>query len=954
MQANEVSGLTIPARRAGEAPTVRGGRIQPTGVESLDMPHIRGPALISVILTTLLLGALPGAGEASQRTTEDVVSAVTQVVLPDGLQVLLKEVHAAPVVCTYVWYRVGSRNEVKPITGISHQIEHMMFKGTVKEFPTPGYIDLLVGRFGGENNAETDTDTTSYYLLLPADQLDLALRIEADRMENAAMDAHQLTAENRVVLSELEGDENDNSYFLYENLRAAAYRWSPYHFPVIGTRFDVVHLTRAEVYSYYRDHYAPNNATLVVVGDFSTATVLARIRALWATVPRRPITTHPIDPEPPQRGERRVLVRRAGTNSYLDVAYHIPACRDPDLPSLTVLATALATGHSSRLYRALVETQLATDVQATASTGVDPELFEIDTTIAAGGAPNRTEPALLAEIARVASSGLESHELQQAKNETRAQLIFGQDSVEDLASRLGYYQSVFGSWTYVNTFLASVNAVTSADAARVARKYLTADNRTVGLFVPNGEAPTPAAEGGSKATHYRSQPRPSAPGSVTILRGAAGREQPAVAGPVERRLANGVTVIVQENHANPTVSIGGFIRTGSVRDPQGRFGLAALTAAMLTRGTTTRTSRQIASALDFVSAQLTYSADRERTLLAGQMLSHDFDSVLALVADTLENPAFDQTELERARAEALAHIAADDDDTGAVATRGLYGLLYPPDDPFRHMPEGTQKDVGAITRGDCEAFYRRCYRPDRVTIVIVGDVLAASAFAAADRLLASWHTAGEASPQYQPHLVSAVARAAPPVMVPMADKSQDDIAMGSLGISREASDYEAAYIMNLILGGDEFVGRVGRRVRDVEGLAYYAITGFVSGLAVGPWEFRAGASPANVIKAVRSADEEVDRMALAGVTPAELAWAKDHAIGTLSISMATNAGIVTQIENDAFYHLGLDYPRRYPKLIRALTKPQVDAASRKYLHPSGLDLVVTGPPVQNLADLRLH
>src|SRR5690349_20195518 len=175
---------------------------------------------------------LCGLGAARSDTAN---GGIQETKLPNGLVVLTKEVHAAPVVCTYVWYRVGSRNEVAGITGVSHQLEHMLFKGTKKEFPNPGYIDLLIGRYGGVNNASTTTDTTSYYLLIPADQLDLALRIEADRMTDAAISADQLKAENRVVLSELEGDENDNAYYLYEALRAAAYRYHPYHYPIIGT-----------------------------------------------------------------------------------------------------------------------------------------------------------------------------------------------------------------------------------------------------------------------------------------------------------------------------------------------------------------------------------------------------------------------------------------------------------------------------------------------------------------------------------------------------------------------------------------------------------------------------------------------------------------------------------------------------------------------------------------------
>jgi len=937
-----------------------------------------------VCLVGIFLSALPRAGAAAQTPAD---AGIRETRLPDGLIVLTKEVHAAPVVCTYVWYRVGSRNEEPPLTGISHQLEHMMFKGTKKAFPNPGYIDLLVGRYGGENNAQTDTDTTSYYLLLPSDQLDLALRIEADRMTQAAIDPNQLTAEKRVVLSELEGDENDNAFFLYESTRAAAYQYHPYHYPVIGTKFDVLNFTRPEVYGYYQEHYAPNNAVLVLVGDFNTDQVLARVRQLWSGVQAHTISRHPIDPEPPQRGERRVVVSRAGANAYLEMMYHIPAATSPDLPALTVLATALSNGRSSRLYRALVETQLATDVGASANLGVDPEVFDISASARAGVMPDAIEKPLLAEIARVQNQPLSDQDLQKAKNQTRADFVFGQDSVEEQAAQIGYFECKTGDWHNLVNYVSRINAVTAADVQRVARTYLTADNRTIGYFIPNGQAPPPGSDtGASRTTHYKGKgKREKGKESTSNIVPPAGRlaeglpDGPFTARPEnaseaqsrvppfpanavrelgrgaggvgnnvqERRLANGLDVIVQENHANPMIVVTGCVRAGSVDDPQGKYGLANIVADMLLRGTATRTSQQIAEATDFVGAQIGTQAARERTDFSAQMLTANFPDILGLLADVLRNPSFPADELEKERGEVLTALQQEAQDTGIVSTRRLFALLYPPTNPYEHPADGAPEDVHGITRDDVVNFYRRAYRPDRTTMIIVGDITPEAAFTAVEKAFGDWKGQGEAAPAYVPPPVNP-APAVPPVMVTLPDKSQDDIAMGQIGLSRKDPDYEAADIMNLILGGDEFVGRVGKRVRDTEGLGYYAYTVFAPGLEAGPWVFRAGANPSNVSHAIASARDEVNKMVAGGVTEAELAWAKDHAIGARRLSLATDAGIAAELENDAFYGLGLDYAQRYPQIVRALTKAQVDAAARKYLHPAALDTVVAGPPVPGL------
>lgn len=875
--------------------------------------------------------------------------------LPNGLIVLTKEIHTAPVVCTYVWYRVGSRNETPGLTGISHQIEHMMFKGTKQKFPNPGYIDLLIGRHGGVNNAETTNDYTDYYLLIPSDQLDLALRIEADRMTEAAMDPQQLIAEKRVVLSELEGDENQNADYLYNNMRATAFQFHPYHFPVIGTKWDVEHFTRDQVYSYYRAHYCPNNATLVIVGDFDTSQTLARVRQLWREVMPHPVPNPPIDPEPKQLGERRIEVHRAGNTTYLDLCFHIPAANSPDLPALDVLANLLANGRSSRLYQALVEKQLATEVSANANDGRDPELFEILTTVQNEVSSQQVEHALLAELEKIQKDIPDEHELQKAKNQTHAEFIYAQDSVQSQAARLGFFQTEMDDWRNITTYLRKVNAVSGADVRRVAQTYLTSENRTVATFVPNGEKADPASDSrtGGRGAHYRKSIYTSIP-PIPPDTPTAGPAQPSTGRPgaepdtIARKLSNGLTVIVRPNHANTTIELGAFVRAGSINDPDQKYGVANLTAQMLLRGTKHRTSRQIAEATDFIGASLGADVRRERIDFAASMLSENFGAMLSLFADCIQNPSFDATELNKLKGETETGLQEEENSTASLANRRLYQLLYANLPGYAHEPLGTLKDVPQITTEELRNFYLSEIRPENMTLIVVGDIAPEQALPAIEAAFGKWNPA-------QSGIVKAPSKVGVPAastdkveMLEMKDKSQDDIAMGFIGIARNNPDYEAAQLMNLILGGDEFVGRVGKRVRDREGLAYYAYTAFTAGEQAGPWVFRAGVNPVNVNKALDSVRDEVRKMAADGVTETELAWAKDNSIGSLQLSMETNDGILAMLEDEAFYGLDLDYFKQYPHIVRSLTRAQVNAAARKYLRLNAAALVVAGPPAHGV------
>lgn len=437
--------------------------------------------------------------EASTPATEGPVPAAPfqRHTLPNGLTVLIREMHSAPVVSFWIWYRVGARNERLGITGVSHWVEHMLFKGT-PSMPA-GRIHSLIAENGGTLNGFTSDDYTTYFETLPSDRWELSLQIEADRMVNASFNPDEVASERTVIISEREGHENDPSFKLNEEVQCAAFKLHPYGNEVIGWKCDLLAMTRADLYSHYRTYYAPNNATVVAVGDFDSAYLLQRVTEMFGGIapnPQIPVVTAV---EPEQEGERRAVVRRPGPTASLQIAYHTPAATHPDVYPLLIADALLSgakgmgvgggsgMGRSARLYRALVQTDLAASVSSYFSLTRDPHLFRF-LAVCKPGQPweeqlRAIEAALYREIAALATTPPPAPELQKAITQARAQFVYSAESVTGLAYLFGVLETI-ASADFYSGFLDHLAAVTPDDVQRVVRTYLKPDNRTVGWFVP--------------------------------------------------------------------------------------------------------------------------------------------------------------------------------------------------------------------------------------------------------------------------------------------------------------------------------------------------------------------------------------------------------------------------------------------------------------------------------------
>jgi zinc protease len=420
----------------------------------------------------------------------------TEVTLENGLKVLLKEIHTAPLISQWVWYRVGSKDESTGQTGVSHWVEHMQFKGT-PQFPA-SVLDKAIAREGGQWNAFTFLDWTTYYETMPSARIDLALRLEADRMTNSEFAQQEVESERTVIISEREGSENEPLFLLGEAMQQAAFRVHPYHHEIIGDMADLLSLTRDQLYHHYRTYYQPNNAVLAMAGDFDTDEMMARIGQHFASIPIGTSPPRLLRPEPDQPGEIRLTVEGPGETALLEVAYRAPAANNPDFFALAVLDSLLAgpsnlnmfggggiSNKTSRLYRAIIDKELAVGVHGGSSATIDPYMYTFTLT---GHPSNHLDNALAAldsELGRLQNELVSPDEVARAIKQARAMFAYGAENITNQAFWLGYAE-MFANYNWFTSYLEKLSQITPEDVLRAAQTFFQPKHRVVGNYLPTG------------------------------------------------------------------------------------------------------------------------------------------------------------------------------------------------------------------------------------------------------------------------------------------------------------------------------------------------------------------------------------------------------------------------------------------------------------------------------------
>ncbi len=422
-------------------------------------------------------------------------SNITKLTLDNGLRVMLKEIHTAPLVSYWLWYRVGVRNESPGTTGVSHWTEHMMFKGT-EAFPN-GVLDKAISRDGGYWNAMTYLDWTTYFATMPADKGDLILQLEADRMQNSLFTEEDVASERSVIISEREGNENSPMFRLDEALQATAYDRHAYQYEVIGSMDDLKKINREDLYQHYKTYYVPNNAVICIAGDFKTETMIVRIKELFSAIPRGAELPKLDQEENKQEKERRVTVKGPGETAFVRASYHAPETSSDDFFSFTVL-DSLLTGASnlnlfgggisnktSILYKEMVEKEIAVSVAGGLQATIDPFLYSLVFTVHPAHQPNEVVEVLDQELEKIKQSLPSAEALERAVKQARALFAYGSESISNQAFWLGFSE-MFDSYEWFTNYLDRLSKVTPDDIQRVAIKYLRPENRILGIYLPDG------------------------------------------------------------------------------------------------------------------------------------------------------------------------------------------------------------------------------------------------------------------------------------------------------------------------------------------------------------------------------------------------------------------------------------------------------------------------------------
>ena len=967
------------------------------------MKHF-APALLFAIVALLLPAA---AAERPSVAGFDFVkesAGIAEYRMPaNDLNVLLLEDHSAPVLTFMVTYRVGSRHEVTGTTGATHLLEHLMFKGSREFHAGNGKgFDTMMDKVGGISNATTWLDRTNYYENLPSDHLELAVAMEADRMRNLLLREEDRQPEMTVVRNEFERGENDPFESLNKEVTAAAFIAHPYHHSTIGWRSDIEKVSIAKLREFYDTFYWPNNATITVIGDFAPPNALRLIQQYFGKITRSP---HPIPAvyteEPAQTGPRRVIVKRPGEVGVVQLAYKAPRTLHPDHAPLEVLAAVLSEGKTSRLYRAMIDPNVAISADAGKGFFHDDTLFEFSVMLAPGITHEQAEKTLLTEVEKVKKDGVTAAEVSRAINKLLAGIAFRRDGSFAIAGHINEAIAV-GDWTVYSGLLEKLQAVTVADVNRVARTYLSEDQSTTGWFIPQAETaaggmpsaklqipnsqpqtPNPELETpnsalpllslyASSGPHYYRDPsfddlslrsRAGLPGDSRSPRrelrdsavdgslaraaapdgGAGGGSGPALIAPqVRRRQVAGIDVITLKTGIKDVVTIRGVIGAGDVFNPPGNSAIADLTAGMIDKGTVKRDKFAVAEVLEETGATLSFGTGTHTLNLSGKSLRKDLPLVLGLLAEQLRTPRLDPAEFAKLKTQIVGRHKRAMEDTDFRAGRAFERSIFPEGHPNR--PPADEKylaDVESATLDHLQAFHAANYGPAAARLVIAGDVDDAAIDAALREHFKGWQ-GGRPVPQGTPKAPALTAARTEKVSMP--GKTSISYLIGQpSGLRYADPEYQALNMATSVLGSGFFSARLLDIIRNREGLTYGIGAGLGSDTyADGAWQISGTFAPELLEKGIASTWRELRRCADDGLTAEELATFKVTLTGSYKVALATTSGLAGTLLNALQRGYGPEWVDEFPRRLQSLTLAEVNAAIKRHLDPDKMVTVMAG------------
>lgn len=823
----------------------------------------------------------------------------TVTTLDNGLTVIVREDHSAPVVSAQAWCMAGSIHEGRWLgAGLSHVLEHMLFKGTTNR---PGSrIDQEVQAAGGYMNAYTSFDRTVYHIDVPNTGSRVALDILCDIMQHATLPAPELVKELDVIRREMDMCQDDPHRRASRRLFEVAYTRSPYRFTVIGYPDIFNELKRGDILGYYHEKYAPNNVFFVITGDVKPVEVLTQTREAYAKCKAKALPPVVLPAEPRQTASREIVEEATVELGHVHFAWHIPEVRHPDVPALDVLAVLLGGGRSSRLYQQVRETLgLVHSVDAWTYSPGQPGLFGMSAMVDADKFPTARD-AMLTEIERMKAAPVAAKEL------TKAVKQFISATLSSRKTMAGQAQDLGGSWLAANDlnfserYLAAVKHITPADLQRVARQYLTPENRTLYALLPDGGAPKLAATVETSAQH-----------------------------PIQKfELPNGLRLLVKEDHRLPFVEFRAVFQGGVLAETLANNGITQMLGRMFLKGTKRRTAEQIVREIESVGGSLDGYGGNNSFGVNAEVLSEDFATGLDIVSDVLLHSTFPAAELDREREVQLAQLRSQKDEVlrsaGLAMRRALFGNAGYGLDSL-----GTEESLGKLASADLKVFHQRLTVPNNCVLAIFGDVQAGKVLADVKRALGEWKR-GKALPEVSSFKFQV--SSTPKHVSETREKKQAVLFIGWPGVTLHDDDRFALELLQEACS--DLGSRLFLRIREKLGLAYYVGAQNFMGLAPGYLGFYAGTEPAKAARVEKELLAEAALLRANGVTATELKRAKAKLLGQKKIARQDLGGMAMQTALDELYGLGYANFDTEDAKFEAVTLADVQAVARKYLQPN--------------------
>jgi zinc protease len=880
--------------------------------------------------------------------------------LANGLRVYSIPDPSSPTVSVQVWYNVGGKDDPAGRSGFAHLFEHMMFKATRNM--ASEQFDRLTEDVGGFNNAGTNDDYTNYYEGVPANHLQRLLWAEAERMGSLVVDPAVFASERDVVKEELRSRVLAQPYgkLFYIYRPEVSYSVHPYARSVIGSIEDLDAATIDDVRAFHATYYRPDNAVLVVAGRFDQAQ-LDRWVDQYFTPIARPSTAIPRVKvtEPPRTGSRTYTVYEPNTPlPAVLLSYPLPPAYSDDAVILEVANAVLSSGRSSRLYQSLVYTkQIASQADSFADLRQGQGVLAPYAILATGKTAEEGEVALRAEVARLAAEPVTAAELAEAKNELLTSALRDRERADGKAGEIASAVTLAGDPRAADRRLARIARTTAADIQRVARIYLADGKAAVIRYLPETAGQTPKEDviGLAPTVRTAALKAPAniatfalAPIAERIAPPSPGPEIPtAVPRPIVDRLANGLTVITVPRKEIPLATALLVSDQGAAGDPDGKAGLALLTSQLTTKGTATRSATQIASSMEALGGTLNAGADYDGSNIGVTVMSAQLSPALAILADVARHPTFAADEIERQRAINIDDVNVEMQDPGyisqVVGGRALYGA-----GAYGAPIGGTQESLKGLTRDDVTAAYQRGFGPDRSTLILTGDVDAATAKALASQYFGDWKASGTAP---QPRAVAGDGATGRLLIIDMPDAGQAAVAVLRPGIARSDPLFYAAAVANDVLGGG-YSSRLNQEIRIKRGLSYGASSILNARREAGPEFATAQTKNESAPEVLGLILGEMQQLGAQPIPVAELGTRKAALTGSFGRGLESTSSLANMVRNYVLRGVSLDEMQQYQQAVNAVTPGDAAAAAAKVLAPAGATVVIVGDGRKFLDRLR--